>query len=174
MVNLTLPKEMLQKDTFKTLPAKEKEEYVSNLLIKILQLNPDGITISQIKEATGLTYSTLWHHLELLSCTAQTHKASKGNLDVFYPIGNVTHLNDYDKGKLHYSLSTAENESGKFVCVHEKKENRTGSLAVCRGVSIPIELIDNIVDDLNKIKQGKGHLKEEPLNEDKNTEPSLF
>ena len=165
MATLTLPQEMLQKEAFKSLPAKEKEEYVGNLLLKILQLNPDGITISQIKEATGLTYSTLWHHLELLSCTAQTHKTSKGNLDVFYPTGKVNHLNDYNKGKLHYSLSTAENEEGKFVCIHEKKENRTGNLAVCKGVSIPIELIDNIIDDLNKIKQGKGNLKEEHLNE---------
>ena len=156
---------MLQKEAFKTLPAKEKEEYVSNLLLKILQLNPDGITISQIKEDTGLTYSTLWHHLELLSCTAQTHKTSKGNLDVFYPTGKVTHLNDYNKGKLHYSLSTAENESGKFVCIHEKKENRTGNLNVCKGISIPVELIHDLVADLSKIKQDRGHSNKEHLNE---------
>src|SRR3989338_10349639 len=109
MAALTLPQDMLQKESFKTLPAKEKEEYVSNILLKLLQLNPDGVTISQIKEATGLTYSTLWHHLELLSCTAQAHKVSKGNLDVYYDVGSIIHLNDYSKGKVHYSLSTAEN-----------------------------------------------------------------
>ena len=161
MVTLTLPQEMLQRESFKALPAKEKDEYVSNLLLKILQLNPDGVTISQIKEATGLTYSTLWHHLELLSCTAQTNKASKGNLDVYYPAGKVNHLNDYSKGKFKYALSISENEEGKFVCIHEKMENRNGNLAVCKGVSVPIELIDNIMDDLSKIKQGKGHLNED-------------
>lgn len=160
MATLTIPQDMLQKEAFKTLPAKEKEEYVSNLLLKMLQLNPDGITISQIKETTGLTYSTLWHHLEILSCTAQTHKSSKGNIDVFYPTGKITHLNDYSKGKLNYSLSIAENEKGRFVCIHEKKENRTGNLAVCKGISIPVELIDKFISDLSKIKQGH-------LNEDK-------
>ena len=136
---INLPSELLQKETFKTLPAKEKEEYVSNLLIKILELNPDGITISQIKEATGLTYSTIWHHLELLSCTAQSHKVSKGNLDVFYSTGKVNHLNDHETGKIHYTISTVENKEGKFVCIHEKRENRTGNQTVCSGIYIPFE-----------------------------------
>ncbi|MBI2134816.1 hypothetical protein HYU09_02420 [Candidatus Woesearchaeota archaeon] len=86
MAKINIPSDKLEKEAFKTLPAKEKEEYVSNLLKKILELNPEGITISQIKEATGLTYSTIWHHLEILSCTAQGHKISRGNLDVYYTL----------------------------------------------------------------------------------------
>ena len=95
MTKINLPKEVLGKEAFKTLPAKGKEEYLSNLLKKILDLNPEGVTISQIKESAGLTYSTIWHHLEILSCTAQGKKISHGNLDVYYPIGNMSHLNDY-------------------------------------------------------------------------------
>ena len=161
MPKINLPQEILQKETFKSLPAKEKDEYLGNLLKKILELNPEGVTISQIKDATGFTYSTLWHHLEVLSCTAQCHKTSRGNVDIYYPTGTMNHLNDYNKGKIHYALSTAENDEGKFVCIHEKKENRTGSLAVCKGVSIPIELIDKIIDDLSKIKESKSHLNED-------------
>ena len=77
------------------MPAKEKEEYMSNLLKKILELNPEGVTISQIREATGFTYSTIWHHLEILSCTAQGHKISRGNMDIYFPSGesdNFSHL----------------------------------------------------------------------------------
>ena len=153
MAALTLPQDMLQKESFKTLPAKEKEEYVSNILLKLLQLNPDGITISQIKEATGLTYSTLWHHLEMLSCTAQAHKVSKGNLDVYHPVGRISHLNDFDKGKAKYSVGIVESSQGKSVCIHEKRENRTGKLTVCSGVSIPAELIDDIIEMLSKAKE---------------------
>ncbi len=36
MAKVNVPKEMLAKDAFKTLPAKEKEEYVNNLLRRIL------------------------------------------------------------------------------------------------------------------------------------------
>lgn len=152
MASINIPKETLQKEAFKTLPAKEKDEYIGNILKKILELNPEGITISQIKEATGLTYSTIWHHLEVLSSTAQSYKVSRGNLDVYYPCGKLTHLNDYSKGKTRYTISAIENEQGKFVCIHEERENRTGTYSVCSGVTIPIELIGNLIADLNKIK----------------------
>ncbi|MEK6827946.1 MAG: winged helix-turn-helix domain-containing protein, partial [Nanoarchaeota archaeon] len=125
----------------------------SNLLKKILELNPEGVTITQIREATGLTYSTIWHHLEVLSCTAQARKVSRGNIDVYYPSGKVDHLNDYAKGNSLYAVSTVENSEGKFVCIHEKRENRSGNQTVCRGISIPVEFIDNLIKDISKIKR---------------------
>ena len=152
MTSLNIPKESLQKEAFKTLPAKEKDEYLRNLLIKVLELNPEGITISQIKEATGLTYSTIWHHLEVLSCTAQCHKVSRGNTDIYHTTGKVNHLNEHEKGKAHYSVSTVKNNDGKFVCVHEKRENRMGNQTVCSGIQIPFELIGDLIDTLKKIK----------------------
>ena len=152
-MTINLPKDLLQKEAFKSFPAKEKGEYISNLLKKLLELNPDGITISQIKEATGLTYSTLWHHLEILSCTAQCHKVSHGNLDVYRATGKSTHLNDYAKGKTLYSIGIVEDKEGKFVCMHEKRENRMGNQTICKGMHIPFELIDNLIKDLSKIKR---------------------
>ena len=152
MANINLPKGALQKEAFKSLPAKEKEEYLRNLLIKVLELNPEGIIISQIKEATGLTYSTLWHHLEILSCTAQCHKIPRGNLDVYHPTGKSVHLNDYNKGKVTYSISAVKNSEGDFVCVHEKRQNRLGNHTITTGVSIPVELIDNFIAEFNKLK----------------------
>ena len=152
-MTLKLPSELLQKESFKSLPAKEKDEYLNNLLLKILQLNPDGITTSQIKEATGLTYSTIWHHLEILSGTSQSNKSSSGNVDVYYPSGDARHLNEYAQGNRTYAINTVKNAKGTFVQIHEKKENRAGSNAVCCGVSIPIELIDKVIDSLNKAKK---------------------
>lgn len=148
MAQINLPKELLRKEAFRTLPAKEKEEYLGNLLKKILESNPEGITISQIKEATGLNYSTLWHHLEVLSCTAQCHKVSRGNLDVYFSIGKATHLNDYDLGKVRYSVSMVENDKGRFVCIYEKRETRTGTYGICKGVLIPTELIESIFKEI--------------------------
>lgn len=153
MAKINIPSESLQKEAFKTLSAKEKEEYVGNVLKKILELNPEGITISQIREATGLTYSTIWHHLEILSCTAQCHKISRGNLDIYHPTGKTTHLNDYDKGKAKYTLSTVENSEGSFVCIHEKRENMAGNSTVCKGIEFPVELIDDFIGELNKVKK---------------------
>ena len=153
MAKINLPREMLAKDAFKTLPAKEKEEYVSNFLIRVLELNPEGITISQIKEASGLTYSTVWHHLEILSCTAQGHKISRGNLDVYYPPGKSNHLNEYSIGKAKYEISIVENNGEKFACIHEKRQNRLGNHTVCKGINIPADLIDDLIKELKKVKK---------------------
>ena len=153
MAKINLPKEMLEKDAFKSFPAKEKEEYIRNLLRKILELNSDGLTISQIRESTGLTYSTIWHHLEILNSTAQARKISRGNLDIYFPSGSSSHLNDYDIGKAQYSVGIVENNEGKFVSLHEKRQNRLGSHTVCKGVNIPLELIDDLVKELSKAKK---------------------
>ena len=149
---INVPSEILQKEAFKTLPAKEKDEYVGNILKKILELNPEGITISQIKEATGLTYSTIWYHLEVLSCTAQVQKMSRGNLDIYYPAGTISHLNEYTKGKVQYTISTVENSEGKFICIQEKRENRSGNQTISKGIQIPFDLIGNFLETLKKAK----------------------
>ena len=155
MAKINVPKEMLAKDSFKTLPAKEKEEYIGNFLRKVLEMNSDGITISQIREATGLTYSTLWHHLEILSCTAQAHKISRGNLDVYYHNGITNQLNEHIDGEVHYTISTVENKEGNFVCICEKRQNRLGNHTITGGINIPVKLIDNIITELNKVKKTK-------------------
>jgi len=153
MSEINLPKETLGKEAFKTLPAKEKEEYLNNLLKKILDLNPGGITTSQIRDAIGISSSTIWHHLEILKGNAQIRKISRGNMDVYYPFGKVNHLKDYNKNNVTYSLCTVENEDGSFVCIYEKRRNRFGSSTVLRGIALPIDLIDSFVKTLNKVKK---------------------
>ena len=163
---INLPGEMLQKEALKTFPAKEKEEYVSNVLKKILDINPEGVTISQIKEASGLTYSTVWHHLEILSSTAQSRKISRGNLDVYYSPGEVTYLNEHDGSKAKYAVSTVKNSEGNFVCIYEKRENRAGNHTVTRGISLPIELMGDLIKDFSKVKdKSEGTTAEDLLKE---------
>ncbi len=155
MASINVPKEVLQNISFKSLPAKEKEEYLNNLLVKILELNPEGITISQIKESTGFTYSTIWHHLEMLKCTSLCRKISRGKIDVYYSFGVQDELKEYPKGKVNYTVSTVSNPDGNFVCIHESRENSLGSRTVLRGISLPIELIDSMVEILKKVKSSR-------------------
>lgn len=139
---------------FKLLPAKEKEEYLNNLFKKTLDLNQEGVTISQIKDGTGLTYSTIWHHLEMLSSTCQCQKISRGNLDIYYPPGNISILEEcFDtKGKARYIISALVNEHGHFVCLHEKKLNRVGTYTIISGITVPIELIGEIIETIKNVK----------------------
>ena len=151
MAKIDLPKDMLEIAALKSLPPKEKEEYINNLLKQILDINTGGVTISQIKEATGMPSSTIWHHLEILKSVALSRKISHGNSDIYYAYGKEQNLNDYEKGMARYSISTLENEEGKFVCIRDKRKNRLDSYIIVRGVAIPLELIDNFIQALTEI-----------------------
>ena len=153
MAKINIPADLLQKQALKSLPAKEKEEYMNNILKKILELNPEGVTTSQLKEAIGLTPSTIWHHLEILKSSAQCRKISHGNTDTYYSYGKEVQLKDIDKGKARYTICTVENDEGKFVCIYDKRKNRLDSYSIVRGVDIPFELLDEFIETLGKIKK---------------------
>ncbi len=153
MTRIKLPEEKLEKESFKSLPAKDKEEYVSNLLKKVLDINPEGVTISTLKEATGLTASTIWHHLEILKSSSQIRKISHGNMDVYYPFGEMEYIADFDDGNVRYSLSNVNNVEGKFLCIHEKRENRLGSYSILRGVGLPFNLLDDFAAAFKNAKK---------------------
>ena len=153
MTEIKLPKEMLQKDAYKTLPAKEKEEYINNFLKQLLELNSEGVTTSQVKEVTGFPPSTIWHHLEILKSNGQSRKISHGNVDVYHSFGKPIAVADFDNDKARYSVLKVENNEGKFILIQEKRINRQDSYTNIRGVAIPIELVDSIVKSLSKAKE---------------------
>lgn len=150
MGKINLPKEILEKASMKSLPAKEKEEYLNNLLMKVLDLNPDGVTISQVKEAIGLPPSTIWHHLEILKSTAQCRKISHGNMDVYHPYGKQESLGEFETPKARYTIEKVQNEEGTFVCIHDKRKNRQETYTVVRGIAIPAEILNEVIDTLRK------------------------
>lgn len=150
MNKISLPKELLEKNTLKSLPAKEKEEYIRNILKKILDINSDGITISQIKESTGLNYSTVWHHLEVLKSTAQCKKISRGNIDIYHPFGKVTQTNELEFNDSKYIISTMDRNNEKFICFHEKANEGFGEEIVA-GIEIPLKLLEEVINVLAKL-----------------------
>lgn len=153
MAKINLPKNLLEGGALKSLPAKDKEEYITNLLKKILDLNQEGITISQVREAINLPSSTIWHHLEILKSSMQSRKISRGNIDIYYPLGKMYHIKDYDMGKVIYTVNNVENSEGKFICIHEKRKNSLGSYTILRGISIPVGLINEILLTLSKARK---------------------
>ena len=154
MSEINLPKDALAKENMHSLPPKYKEEYLTNLAIKLLELNPAGITLSQIRKATGVSPSTIWHHLEMLKSTSQCRKISHGNSDVYYPIGNLNHVEDLEKDTVKYRISTVSNEDGNFICIHESRKSGESEKTL-RGIAVPISLIGAFVSVLNKVEKGE-------------------
>jgi hypothetical protein len=159
MEKINLPKNILEREQYKALSSSEKGEYTHNLIIKILKLNPDGITVSQVDKATYFGRPTIWQHLEILASRAQCLKVERGDVDVYYANKIINPLKGLDiQGKhYYYSFYFVENFYGKFVTIQIKQEGRSGALTSFGGVMIDQELICEVIDSLTKAK--KSHLK---------------
>jgi len=157
MPNLNLPTNMLSKEQYSALPSLQKEEYIHNLLKEILQLNPSGVTVSDIKKNTYFGHSTIWHHLELLNAKGECLKLEHGDTDVFHLNKAIRHFEELElKGtKLGalYHFDLVENTYGKYLRIQRKRESRTQANITRQGVIIEDDLLDDLINALNKIKE---------------------
>src|SRR3989338_8013643 len=127
VLKLNLPENILGKEQYVALSTYQKGEYVTNLLKQIIELNPQGVTISQIDKGINLGHSTIWHHLdELEDCHIQGE---------FY----------------HYDFDLIENIFGKFVRIQIKQESQSGDLITHSGVIIGTNSYDKVSESIIKI-----------------------
>ena len=160
MLKLNLPLNILDKETYSALPTHEKEEYIHNFLKQVLELNPNGITVPQIYNATYLGRSTVWHHLEMLASRAQCFKVERGDTAVYHSNNVLEDLRQLDiKGEFYlYCFNVVENIFGKFVRMQLKQDTKAGNPRTNCGIVISEKNFDEFLDRLQKIK--KSHLNE--------------
>ena len=155
MLKLALPKNILDKEVYLSLPVLQKEEYIHNFLKEVLELNPNGVTTSQIDNATYLGHSTIWHHLEILASRSQCFKIERGDVFVYYPTKVVEPLEELDvKGAYYlYCFNIVENMYGKFIRIQMKQDTTAGNPRTHCGVLISSKSFGEVLDKLNKIKE---------------------
>ncbi|MBI2541330.1 hypothetical protein HYV80_01295 [Candidatus Woesearchaeota archaeon] len=154
MLKLVLPQNLLTKEQYADLPPFQKGEYLSNLLKQILELNPQGVTISQVDKAVKLGHSTIWHHLENLADSAFCLKMERGDTAV-YNFNKIVHaLEDtHVQGKFYYyDFDLVENIFGKFVRMQIKQEDSSGNLVANGGVLVGTNSFDKVVGSFIKIR----------------------
>ena len=165
MLKLNLPQNILDKEQYSALSSLQKGEYINNLLRQILELNPNGLTISQVDKALHLGHSTVWHHLESLADQAYCLKMERGDTAVYNFNKIISTLEDCDcQGKFHFfDFDIIENIFGKFVRIQIKQENNSGNLVVNSGIIISTQFFGEFVNSVLKIRDVH-------LNRDKNKE----
>ena len=158
MLKFNLPLNILPKESYSALPTHEKEEFIHNFLKQVLDINPNGVTVSQIDNATYLGRSTIWHHMEILASRSQCFKVERGDTAVYHSNKVLEDLKEMDmKGDFYmYCFNVVENIFGKFVRLQIKQETRTGNPRTNCGIVIDAKHFDEFMDKLEKIK--KNHL----------------
>ena len=165
VLKLNLPQNILDKEQYSSLSTFQKGEYVNNLLKQILELNPSGVTISQVDKEVNLGHSTIWHHLGGLADRSFCLKMERGDTAVYNFNKVLDTLEAYHiQGKFYfYDFDLVENIFGRFVRMQTKQEDSSGSLVAHGGILVGVNSFDKVVDSLVKIRDVH-------LNVDKNKE----
>lgn len=152
-----MPQNTLGKEQYLALPTLQREEFIHNILKEILLLNPNGVTISDIKNSTYLGRTTIWHHLEHLNSKGECIRMERGDTDVYHLNKAVRHFEELElKGTqlgAVYHFDLVENTYGKYIRIQRKRESRTKAHETRQGIIISSELLDELISALNKIKE---------------------
>lgn len=148
---ITLPQDMLETEQFEVMPAAEKDSYLDKMLKRVVDLNPNGVTVPMIAKTLRMNAATIWRHLEKLTATREAYKLDFGKTTIYYPNGKMIHhfkKEDLMIGDKTYSFYQVINNFGKFLYLQEKKQDRLGTLEVVGGLLIPVEKLEAFINAL--------------------------
>lgn len=150
MVTILAPG-LLPEEKVETMRPKEKQRYIENIILKVLELNPMGVTISAIEEKTHFARNTVTKHLNKLAATRQASKLIHGSVSVYYRNGSVTSAFDFrDKNNPghFYTVEKLRNLEGEFLYIQEKEVDELQSIRVRGGIMISSTMAPELISKL--------------------------
>jgi len=139
-ISLKIPDEILPQEEIKSLRPKDRDAYISKLILDILQLNAHkGITIPEVVKKTKLNRITISKHLNRLVSIREAYCVSRGKLTIYYKNGRIVHQTNMRDTYLDdrvYSFYRLKNEDGNFIYIQEKEQDRYNRVVVKGGILV--------------------------------------
>lgn len=159
IMKLRVPKKILPPEEIKRLSPSERDYYIQNVILEILQLNKRGVTVSQVSQTVHFSRPTIAKHLDVLAAIGEAYKIQRGNLSIYYKNGKVVHEEDVqsmvvsDKTYTFYKL---KNQEGEFLYIQEKDLDEFRSPRVKGGILINAKDLSLFMKALKKfIEKGE-------------------
>ncbi len=144
----------------KGFPPRERDTYIQNVVLRVLEKNRRGVTISEVSTKTGFSRPTVAKHLDILVAIGEAYKTERGNLSIFYKNGKVVHeivVTGVSTPDRTYTFYMLENEEGRYLYIQEKEVDEFRSVKVRGGVMISLTDLPTILrtaEELSKtVKQ---------------------
>src|SRR6266704_5015186 len=125
---LVVPK-VLRREDFLRLPPHERERYVRQIIRDPLNLNTQGVTVTDLARFLPFGPRTIEKHLSILSYTNEIYSVFIGPTAVYHPNSKVMHPLMEKSLKIadrEFTLFTLENRFGRFVLIQEHKGRQLG------------------------------------------------
>jgi len=152
-MSLSLPPVMRTQKEVLSMSPKNRDKYMEHVVLKILRLNPQGVTIPEISAATRLYRHTITKHLNRLVAIREAYKIERGSVSIYYKNGKVLHVRDVEHSFANdkrYSFFRLVNDEEKSVYIQEKETNSFGTVKVKGGIIIRDENFLEFMKELQK------------------------
>lgn len=160
-MKLKAPKKILSSEEIKRLSPSDRDYYIQNVVLEILQLNKRGVTISQISGKLPFSRPTIAKHLDVLVAIGEAYKIQRGNLSIYYKNGKIVHEEDVQSTVISdktYTFYKLKNLEGEFLYIQEKDLDEFRSARVKGGVIINARDLSLFMEALQKfVKKGEAN-----------------
>jgi DNA-binding transcriptional ArsR family regulator len=152
-MTLSLPPAIRTQEEVLSISPKDREKYMEHTILGILRLNPQGATVTEITEATGLNRVTITKHLNRLVAIREAYKVERGPVSIYYKNGKISHSRNVEHSFANdkrYSFFRLINDEEKSVYIQEKETNSFGTVKVKGGIIIKDEDFFEFMKELQK------------------------
>lgn len=152
-MTLAVPSIMRTQEEVLSMSPKDRDKYMEHTVLEILKLNPQGATISEITEATGLNRVTITKHLNRLLAIREAYRIERGSVSIYYKNGKVSHARTVEHSFANdkrYSFFRLTNDGEKSIYIQEKETNTFGTVKVKGGIIIKDEDSIEFMRELQK------------------------
>ena len=91
----------------------DRKRFARSIILKVIKDNPEGISIPQVSDITGIDRRTVSKHLDYLTAIRELYKRQFSQRNrLYYPNGKVAHptlIKDIKIGDKYYNFQIIEN-----------------------------------------------------------------
>ena len=155
-MRIKVPQGLIAQKEFKSLRSlrpKDRDQYVEKLILRILELNPQGVTISEIADHTEINRNTVSSHMKTLAAIREAYAINRGKLSIFYKNGKVVHARSTEHkfpNDRFYKFYRLVNEQGKFIYIQERQLDEFRAIKVKGGIMVKDEDFMHFMKELRK------------------------
>ncbi len=142
-------------EAIKQLSPEKRSDMIRIAIKKILNQHPEGLTIPDIVEMTGLSTPTVRKHVEFLTAVRESYQKNYGaRIAIYFPNGKLVHPYSDSIRKIGdslYSFQRVENTWGEFIYIQErKKDPYTNKTKTVGGIMVEKENLEKFIAELRE------------------------
>ena len=143
---------LLRQHEYKKLSSNDKATHIKEILRQMLKLNPDGLTVTQLKQSLTFDRRIIEKHLDVMEYTNEIYVVPLGLNKLYIPNHKAMHeAVSYSErlGANEYQVYILHNKLGDFAAIQQTDLKR-GVRDVTGSVQIPLEDYDKFVNYLHR------------------------